>query len=251
MPEPEAAVAIVWSRAAEESVLLIRRAEREGDPWSGQWSFPGGHCDPQDSGPLETALRELQEECSLHVPPDRLHETLPHTVARRRTGRYLLVAPFVFAVDCEAATQVDLEEAAEARWIPLSLLENPARHRLQPVPGMPPELLFPAVDLDGAPLWGFTYRLITEWLGLVPPKPASEEASRELLRFLTDAGLPLDSNWVERTARVKGRIPIPSVVSHLNTPHNRIPPFNAVEIKDDLIRLMGLDFEEYAIHARP
>ena len=28
---------------------------------------------------------------------------------------------------------------------------------------------FPSVELDGTPLWGFTYRLIADWLGLATP----------------------------------------------------------------------------------
>lgn len=251
MPLPEAAVAIVSSLAAEPSVLLIRRAERAADPWSGQWSFPGGHCDPQDATPLETALRELREECGLHLPPERLVKPLPHAVAGRRAGRRLLVAPFLFAIDCEAATRVDPQEAAEARWVPLRFLSDPARHRLQPVPGMPPEMLFPAVELGGPPLWGFTYRLLTEWLGLVPPPQDGDAAARRLLLFLTARGLPLASDWRHRQARVKGTIPVAAVVSHCSAPHGRIPPVNMVEVRPDLVRIIGLGLEEYAIHALP
>src|ERR1043165_8599890 len=58
--QPEAAVAIVRAREPEDSILLMRRTIREGDSWSGQWSFPGGRCDPSDPSPLDTALRELR-----------------------------------------------------------------------------------------------------------------------------------------------------------------------------------------------
>jgi hypothetical protein len=47
-------------------------------------------------------------------------------------------------------------------------LLDPARHSLMPVPGQPIETRFPAVELKGVPLWGFTYRLLAEWLGLGP-----------------------------------------------------------------------------------
>jgi 8-oxo-dGTP pyrophosphatase MutT (NUDIX family) len=52
MAEPDAAVAIVHARGAADSVLLIRRAEREADPWSGHWSFPGGRREPEDRDPV-------------------------------------------------------------------------------------------------------------------------------------------------------------------------------------------------------
>ena len=45
-------------------VLLIRRAEREGDPWSGHMAFPGGHIEAGES-PLEAAIRETEEEVGL------------------------------------------------------------------------------------------------------------------------------------------------------------------------------------------
>lgn len=251
MSEPEAAVAIVWSLAAEESVLFMRRAERENDPWSGQWSFPGGHCDPEDLDALHTALRELREECAIHLSPQSLHQALPLAVARRKAGRYLQVAPYVFRVDHRPAVQVDQQEAMEARWIPLRDLEDPAHHRLRAVPGMPPEMLFPAIELDEVPLWGFTYRLTTEWLGLLPPSEEAQAVAHDLLEFLLANGLRLDSAWTDRSAAVRGLIPVPLVLERLCGLDNRIPPLNAVEVRPDLIRLMGLAFEEYHIRAIP
>src|SRR3954453_23130901 len=165
MGEPEAAVCIVHARGPEESILLIRRAERESDSWSGQWSLPGGRRDPGDVDLLQTGLRELEEECGVRLTRGQVERALPHRLARRRVGRYLLVAPFVLRVDTELATILDPLEAAPATWGPLSLLRDPGRHHLRSVPGVAPETLFPAVDLEGAPLWGFTYRLVSDWLG--------------------------------------------------------------------------------------
>jgi 8-oxo-dGTP pyrophosphatase MutT (NUDIX family) len=169
MTSPDAAVAIVHARGPEESVLLIRRSERAGDSWSGHWSFPGGRCDPEDRDLLDTALRELDEECGIRLSRDQMESALPHTVARRLTPPYVLVAPFVFVVDAELPTVLDPREAAAALWVPLRDLRDPTRHALRPIPGRPPETLFPCVELAGTPLWGFTYRLISEWLGLPPP----------------------------------------------------------------------------------
>ncbi len=163
-PEPEAAVAIVLARSPEESILLIRRAERSGDPWSGHWSFPGGRRDPQDPDLLHTALRELDEECGIRLEPQSLETALPPTIAGRAAGPFLTVAPFVFPVPQPLPTVLDPREAAEALWVPVRMLEDPARHSLQSVPGMPAGRQFPAMDLKGVPLWGFTYRLLTEWL---------------------------------------------------------------------------------------
>ena len=81
MAEPEAAVAIVRAAVPDDSILLIRRAEREGDSWSGHWSFPGGRREPEDPDLLHTALRELEEECGIRLPREKL------TFRRKRTPR--------------------------------------------------------------------------------------------------------------------------------------------------------------------
>jgi 8-oxo-dGTP pyrophosphatase MutT (NUDIX family) len=166
MSESEAAVAIVCAREPQRSILLIRRAHRESDPWSGHWSFPGGRRDPQDPDLIHTALRELEEECGLRLGRECLETALAPTTAGRRVGRVLTVAPFVFSVERELPVTPDPREAVEALWIPVSLLADLSLHSMQPVPGMPPEQLFAAIPLNDVPLWGFTYRVLTEWLGI-------------------------------------------------------------------------------------
>lgn len=166
MADPEAAVAIVRARAPEESILLIRRTERVGDPWSGHWSLPGGRRDPQDPDLLHTALRELAEECAIRLTPDQLETALPANSVGRLLGPRMLVAPFVFSVDRELPAVADPEEAVEAIWLPVRVLRDTTRHAVQSVPGMPPDRRFPAVELHGVPLWGFTYKLLTDWLGV-------------------------------------------------------------------------------------
>jgi 8-oxo-dGTP pyrophosphatase MutT (NUDIX family) len=166
MTQPDAAVAIVHARGKDESVLLILRSERADDPWSGHWSFPGGRCDPQDRDPLDTALRELAEECGVTLAREQMEAALPHRVARRRMPPYLTVAPFVFAVHAELPTVLDAREAASALWLPLRDLRDLSRHGLRTVPGGQRETRYPCILLEGTPLWGFTYRLIADWLGL-------------------------------------------------------------------------------------
>jgi 8-oxo-dGTP pyrophosphatase MutT (NUDIX family) len=165
-PQPDAAVAILHARSPEESILLIRRSERLDDPWSGHWSFPGGRRDPQDRDLLDTALRELAEECGIRLPRQSMEAVLPITTAGRGAGLHLTVAPFVFRVSEPLPTVLDPREAVEALWLPVSKLRDPARHSLQSIPGMPAAPQFPAMELSGMPLWGFTYRLLAEWLGV-------------------------------------------------------------------------------------
>ena len=57
---PQAAVALLLTPDPDR-LLLIRRAEREGDPWSGHLALPGGRRDESDTDLLATALRETFE----------------------------------------------------------------------------------------------------------------------------------------------------------------------------------------------
>jgi 8-oxo-dGTP pyrophosphatase MutT (NUDIX family) len=164
--EMDAAVAVVHARGPQESVLLIRRAEREDDPWSGHWSFPGGRRHAGDPDLLHAALRELEEECGIRLTRERLVAELPRRMARRRQGAPVPVTPFVFRVESELAAVPDGREAVETLWAALGYLRDPCNHRLLAIPGLPPEDPRPAIALRSAPLWGFTYKLVCDWLGV-------------------------------------------------------------------------------------
>jgi len=43
-------------------VVVIERARRDGDPWSGQLAFPGGRREAGDRDARHTAERETREE---------------------------------------------------------------------------------------------------------------------------------------------------------------------------------------------
>jgi 8-oxo-dGTP pyrophosphatase MutT (NUDIX family) len=272
MAEPEAAVAIVQARP-RQSILLIRRSERKRDSWSGQWSFPGGRRDAEDTDLLHTALRELEEEVGIRLGREHCKEVVPHVLARRKTGRFVLVAPFVFEVDGELPTVVDQREAVEAVWVPQSVWGDPERHSLRAVPWRPDDSLYPAIDLNGTPLWGFTYRVLTDWLGLLPTHTPIELAGFEMacrvLDFLLSHGLKAKSEWEDRTGEagtlegrpealegraakvvtVEGAIPAALVIEHFARPGTLFPCINLLEVRTDYIRIAGLAFEEYLILA--
>lgn len=50
---------------AMPTILMMQRAERAGDPWSGDVSFPGGKQDASDANTRAAALRELHEKLDL------------------------------------------------------------------------------------------------------------------------------------------------------------------------------------------
>jgi 8-oxo-dGTP pyrophosphatase MutT (NUDIX family) len=253
MPEAQAAVALVHAREPADSILLMRRALRDGDPWSGHWCVPGGRRDPKDSGLLETALRELAEECGIRLTPADLETPLEAAPAGRSGHHRIWVAPFVFRVDREFATTLDAAEAEEGLWIPVRVLRDPARHALRPVPGQPAEFRFPAIDLNIAPLWGFTYRLIANWLGLTPHGASVEDAgcgvARTIVEYLLQRGLSVRREWQERRIVLDGPIPAAEVLNRFTGPGPFVHAVNMLEVRPERIRVLGLGYEEYSIEA--
>jgi 8-oxo-dGTP pyrophosphatase MutT (NUDIX family) len=157
-------VAAVTVLAYADSVLLIRRPARDGDPWSGQWALPGGRRDPGDADLLATARRELAEEVGVHL--DATGWTpLAIQIAGLHRGAGVPVAPFQRDLDTLPSLQLEPREVAAVQWLPLTELRDPARHALGPVPGGG-ERDWPHLPLAGMPLWGFTYRVLTVWLGV-------------------------------------------------------------------------------------
>ncbi|EZQ11075.1 MULTISPECIES: CoA pyrophosphatase [Acidianus] len=59
--ECDASVVLIFN---EGRFLLIKRAEREGDPWSGDMALPGGHRKKGETCE-ETAIRECKEEVGI------------------------------------------------------------------------------------------------------------------------------------------------------------------------------------------
>jgi 8-oxo-dGTP pyrophosphatase MutT (NUDIX family) len=261
MREPEAAVAIVRTREPDTTILLMRRAEREGDAWSGHWSLPGGRRDESDVDLLQTALRELREECGIRLLREQVSAALPPALARRRTGPFLLVAPFVFDIETELPTMLDASEAAGALWIPRRMLLDPAQHSFRPVPGMPAEVSFPAIALPGAPLWGFTYRLLVDWLEISARECAEPgfEVARMMLDFLRSRGLMVLRPWHSTAPRnggepgpahaatVAGPIPTAAVIEYFSGLGACVAKVNRIEVRPEYIRIHGLAFEEYLI----
>jgi 8-oxo-dGTP diphosphatase len=114
-----AAVAVVIS--AQREVLLIRRAEREDDPWSGQVAFPGGRL-KQGETPLGCALREFEEEVG--VPSSLLRFLFDLDVVSPSNQKELKVKPFVFSSTVKFQPEPNRDEVADARWFPLDKFEK-------------------------------------------------------------------------------------------------------------------------------
>jgi 8-oxo-dGTP pyrophosphatase MutT (NUDIX family) len=160
-----AAVALILA-GPERGLRLcfIRRAEREGDPWSGHMAFPGGRADPADATAQAVAERETREEVGLALQPEHLIAPLaelPVRLAGRETG--MTLSSFVYYLGPEPVALQPNGEVAGAYWIGLQHLWDPANgthYRLQRE-GV--DLVFPAIRFRDTVIWGLTFRLLTQF----------------------------------------------------------------------------------------
>lgn len=148
------------------NVLLIRRAEHDGDPWSGHMAFPGGHQDPTDATLADTAIRETHEEVGIDLASHgRLVSRLDDVQARARgVDLDMVVTPFLFSLDRPRETTIDRTEVADAVWIPLQVFRDERFHGTTPISRGDFRADFPAFLYEGNTVWGMTYRMIRDFL---------------------------------------------------------------------------------------
>jgi 8-oxo-dGTP pyrophosphatase MutT (NUDIX family) len=154
-----AAVTVVIT-PAPDSILLIRRADREGDPWSGHMALPGGRREPADQDLLATAIREAHEEVGLGLGPEHLLGSLEDVVPRTPVLPPVAVRPFVFLTP-ERAPLVLNREVASATWVPLDDLLRPERHHAVWLEVAGESRQVQAYQLENAVVWGMTERILT------------------------------------------------------------------------------------------
>jgi 8-oxo-dGTP pyrophosphatase MutT (NUDIX family) len=165
---PRAAVALVLRPGGDgPELLLIRRAEREGDPWSGHMALPGGREQAGDAGPAHTAARETHEEVGIDLAAHgRLLGPVEPVWPQSSRAPRILVRPFVFWVHAPVEATPN-HEVDEVVWVPVAELREPGsvtEHLLE-IEGMG-QMRFPAFGTRGYVVWGLTHRILTTFLAL-------------------------------------------------------------------------------------
>jgi 8-oxo-dGTP pyrophosphatase MutT (NUDIX family) len=155
-----AAVAVVLVRDPE-ALLLIRRSEREGDPWSGHMALPGGRRHPGDVDLMTTAIRETQEEVGIRLEARGLIGCLEDVIPRTPVLPPIAVRPFVFVLASPPALSLS-PEVAGTRWIGLPELLNPSIYNSIRLNIRGENREFPAYRFDDeAVVWGMTERILS------------------------------------------------------------------------------------------
>ena len=133
----------IWDWRDEASVLrpaavLVPLVEREGgltvlltqrtnhlNHHAGQVSFPGGRVEEHDRGPVDTALRETEEEIGLR----RDYVEVAGYLDGYETGTGFHITPVVGFVRSGFTLKLDAFEVAEAFEVPLEFIFDPANHQ--------------------------------------------------------------------------------------------------------------------------
>ena len=174
-----AAVALILREAARGlELLFIRRAEHEGDPWSGQMGFPGGRAEPGEPDLWSTAVRETEEEIDLRLgaAEEFLGELDEVRAMARMRPMDLTVRPFVFRLHEPGAALRPSPEVTSLHWIPLDEIRGPRWRGTLDYDQEGTTLHFPCLRYDGLVIWGLTYRMFTNFNELLEAAVAEAPA---------------------------------------------------------------------------
>lgn len=167
-----AAVAAILKPGVEHTeALFILRAPKEGDPWSGQMAFPGGHVEDSDASSLAAAIRETQEEIGLDLNTHGRHLGRLDEVKANPRGRKIdmVVTPHVFLLENPNVEFSPNYEVADVLWGSLNDMyhgraETETQFAMNDVVQS-----FPGYAVGGQVVWGLTMRMLDHVFTLVDP----------------------------------------------------------------------------------
>ena len=119
----KASVLILILKKEELSLLLTRRSKKLRSH-SGQVAFPGGKQDPKDANPLETALRETQEEVGLVKTQVQILGQIDQILSIHN----YLVTPYVGQIPADFHPTPNYAEIESVFSVPISFFMQAENH---------------------------------------------------------------------------------------------------------------------------
>ena len=174
----QAAVALILRQNLEATeVLMIKRAIRLGDHWSGNLALPGGRWQIEDANLLYTAIRETFEETGMNLANggqilgqlDTLKPRSP-VIPKVDVSPFIYTAPFPFHIirqDLQPQPLILNDEVAAAFWVSLDYLESQGLSDAFQLIVEGEERTWPAYPSEHGPIWGMTERILTDFLKLL------------------------------------------------------------------------------------
>ncbi len=159
LSKPAAVLIALTDNPDNPSVVLTRRSQHLSSH-SGEVSLPGGKWDPED-GPLQvTALRESHEEIGLEPERVDVLGSLPVF----QTWQGVQVVPFVGVVPERFQYVPNLDELDAIFQVPLKFFIDDKRLRTDVFERKVGHVWSPAYEYEGFEIWGFTARLLVNFL---------------------------------------------------------------------------------------
>lgn len=180
---PASVAMILHQNAHDIEMLFIQRASHDLDPWSGHIAFPGGKLEEGEM-PCQAACRETLEEIGIDLMEGTYLGRLSDIIGANLPVR---VSCCLFAVDKNHVRPALNEEVRDLFWVTLSDLRDPGRHARSAVAFDDKTFDVPAIQLpvDNTPvLWGITYRLVMQLLGILEDVCAESEACCRLPKMV-------------------------------------------------------------------
>lgn len=160
----------------EPELLMIKRAEFTGDPWSGHVACPGGRMEPGDRDLAVTAVRETLEETGVDIARDgRLLGHLDELRPRGPLQPPMVIRPYVALVRADVKI-VPSHEVAEVFWVPLSALRVRASWRTETVQVEGSDRRVSVFQHGAHTVWGLTERVLRQFLAYVGAPAEGESA---------------------------------------------------------------------------
>jgi len=157
----DAVVAILLQEVANDlEILLIHRAERADDPWSGQIGLPGGRVRSSDPSTKDALRREVEEEVGVNLDFEGQELGLL-SISSPMRNLDVKVQPWVFGLRRQPEVHIGAE-VQEAFWVSLSRL--PSLRSIAEIEIGRMKRNVDAFIVDGRAVWGFTHRVLNELL---------------------------------------------------------------------------------------
>ena len=161
----EAVVAILLWDEPERGlqILLVQRAEREGDPWSGQIGLPGGRVKLGVESPQAALYREVEEEVGIDLKEVGI-ELGRLSVGHPMRRMEMRVQPWVYGLRTKPKVSIG-SEIAGSFWV--NLRELPSKVKMTEITIRNQPISVESFAVEGKVVWGFTYRVLTELIPIL------------------------------------------------------------------------------------
>ncbi|WDI30446.1 CoA pyrophosphatase [Hyphococcus flavus] len=165
-------VPIVYREEGARVILTVRSTDMPSH--AGQISFPGGKTQSEDRGPIDTALREAEEE--VNIAPAFVD--VIGTMGVHKGGLGFSVTPVVGLVDPQADLKPCPREVDEIFEVPVEFLGDLANHIIEErsLNGIPYKMF--AAIYGPYHIWGLTAGILRSFAEMLQHSDFLQEARR-------------------------------------------------------------------------